>query len=129
MLVKLIWILLMALLMFMFHVRMGWYVNEMDWIAGCAHQKMQKVSSSYAHMLILHINVCIPGPCVRARLDDSTLNCDEDGNYEALQCRKNADSQLIVCRCVDPNGSEVSGTEVSLTDSSDDFVPNCDRGR
>ena len=84
----------------------------------------------YVHIIIHYVDQCnvfIAGPCVMARLDDPTLSCDEDGNYETLQCRKDAERQLIICRCVDrTSGSMVPGTEESLADSSDDF-PNCDR--
>lgn len=79
----------------------------------------------YIHVYFLHLPRR-PAPCVLARMHDSDLKCDPEGNYRPLQCRPINSSTTAtpsmgkrtvprnphLCRCVDHNnGSEIVGTE------------------
>lgn len=45
------------------------------------------------------------------RLSDAEADCDEDGGFEPLQCRRISDGRLYRCRCVNRNGTVISGPE------------------
>ncbi len=63
------------------------------------------------------------GPCTRARLNDPQLDCDDDGNFEPLQCRQQ-DTGRFQCRCVEPSGTLVPDTEIEVRDQRD--APDCE---
>ena len=71
----------------------------------------------------------LTGPCITMRATNAQLLCDEDGNFEPLQCRRMNDG-THTCRCVHPrNGSMVAGTEVPRVTARDE-APDCEsRGR
>ena len=57
-------------------------------------------------------------------------NCDEDGNFQPLQCRKESINRLQFyrCRCVRANGTTVAGTDMRVENLRD--APDCeDRGK
>lgn len=88
-----------------------------------------QIGSVYSDLCsCLHLTSHI-GPCPRARLTNDQVMCDEDGNFEPLQCTKNADSSTYLCGCVEPTtGVIVAGTAVEVR--SRDDVPDCeDRGK
>ena len=67
----------------------------------------------------------ITGPCITRRATDAQAMCDEDGNFEPLQCRRMNDG-AHTCRCVHPrNGSMVPDTEISGIRERDD-APDCE---
>lgn len=72
--------------------------------------------------------IFITGPCLRARLSNAQLECDDDGNYEPLQCRR-LDSGMYECRCVEPiTGAQIRGTLEEVSDRNE--APDCeDRGK
>ena len=50
------------------------------------------------------------GPCINRTTMDAQVTCDEDGNFDPLQCRRMNDGTRT-CYCVFPgNGSMVAGT-------------------
>ncbi len=65
------------------------------------------------------------GPCSSAKVDNTELNCDVDGNFVPLQCRRLVDLNGYMCRCVRVvTGEVVPGTERDITDRRE--APNCD---
>ena len=74
---------------------------------------------------MLGINICNlhAGTCVQAGETDPEAKCDDDGNFEPLQCRAREEGDFT-CVCVRPDGSEVEGTEGIFGDPDD--APDCD---
>ena len=64
------------------------------------------------------------GPCSRARVGGQDVDCDEDGNFEPLQCCRTDSRGVFQCACREPEGEVVPGTEVEVEDRDD--VPDCD---
>lgn len=66
------------------------------------------------------------GPCIAARQrGNSDIDCDEDGNFEPLQCRR-MDDGTHTCRCVHPrNGSMVPNSMRSGIRERED-TPDCE---
>lgn len=65
------------------------------------------------------------GTCVRARVSDPSLSCDDDGNFEPLQCRQ-TNNQMYSCQCVDPVNpvQHYNVRQYEVRTLSD--VPDCD---
>ena len=64
------------------------------------------------------------GSCSRARAGGQDVDCDEDGNFEPLQCRRTDSRGVFRCVCREPEGEVVPGTEVEVEDRDD--APDCD---
>ena len=65
------------------------------------------------------------GPCPTARQTNFLLQCDEDGSFQPLQCRKKTDSPTYLCQCVLPStGVPLRGTQVELHNLADG--PDCE---
>ena len=95
----------------------------------------------------LQLPFFVSAPCVMARLNDSNIECEPNGNFRALQCspvtddagsgaeestrrmrsRTRRSREQLSCRCVYPgNGTTVEGSQLLLREG--EKRPNCDRG-
>ena len=68
-------------------------------------------------------NLFHAGTCVRARASDESVTCDDNGNFEPLQCRQ-LDSKLYSCQCVDPLNNVQQYNSRQVQDLAD--APDCD---
>lgn len=85
-----------------------------------------EIGINMGNMRTAFTHLCMSlGPCPTARQTNFLLQCDEDGNYRSLQCRKKVDSNTYLCQCVVPStGVVLHGTQVELEDLAD--APDCD---
>ena len=96
------------------------------------HIKYYDNNQVHSNALLLHIIVVIIfvfslaiGPCITRRASDAQLRCDDDGNFEPLQCRR-MDDGTHTCRCVHPgNGSTVANTMRTGIRQRED-APDCE---
>ncbi len=56
-------------------------------------------------------------------MSDAELRCNEEGNYEPLQCSRITDRRLYRCRCVNASGTMVPNSEQEVADPRDG--PDC----
>lgn len=80
----------------------------------------------YAWILATALALLCLGPCIDSEEGrNGTAQCSNDGNFEALQCRENADG-TGTCRCVLPrSGATVPGTTVTgITEMEE--IPDCE---
>ena len=76
-------------------------------------------------MVIIFAFSLVIGPCITRRISDAQLRCDDDGNFEPLQCRR-MDDGTHTCRCVHPgNGSMVPNTMRTGIRERED-APDCE---
>lgn len=76
----------------------------------------------------LDSRICQPeqndSACVTARQRDEMIQCDENGHYMPLQCRKRPNSGLYQCQCVQPRtGTPIPNTEYAATSLRE--TPDC----
>ena len=71
---------------------------------------------------MLYVCCCV-GPCARARAGGQNVDCDEDGNFEPLQCSP-TDTGTFSCGCVEPSGNAVPNSRMEVEDMDD--APDCD---
>ena len=77
------------------------------------------------HVNLYNLHNSHAGPCISMRATDAQLICDEDGNFEPLQCRRMNDG-THTCRCVHPrNGSMVPNTMRTGIRERDE-TPDCE---
>ena len=53
------------------------------------------------------------------------LRCDDRGNFQPLQCRKDEARRLYVCQCVEPATGSPVGSQVEVTER-DELPDTCD---
>ncbi len=64
------------------------------------------------------------GPCITRRDTDSQAMCDEDGNFEPLQCRRMNDG-THTCRCVQPRDGSMVPNTMRTGITARDEAPDC----